>query len=83
MHDDTYYAVGGLEKASSLQGVVDLCVARRQSEWEREYQRVEIVITSACARCEGGGRCKTYVGWKDCTLCMGAGTDRHELSITL
>ena len=87
--DDTYYAVGGLERDSSLQGVVDLCVATRQSEWGREYQRVEIVIVSACARCEGSGRCKTYgreyqwVGWKDCTLCKGTATDRHELSITL
>ena len=93
--DDTYYAVGGFEKDSSLQGVVDTCVARRQSEWGREYHRVEVVITSACARCDGGGhdpacRCPShprplnYRGKaKNCTLCKGTATDRHELSITL
>jgi hypothetical protein len=89
--DGTYYAVGGLERDPSLQGVVDTCVATRQSEWGREYQRVEIVITSACARCDGRGwyvqtyHSPTGTAWfvKDCTLCQGAPTDRRELSITL
>jgi hypothetical protein len=83
--DGTYFAVGGFEKDSSLQGVVDACVARRRSEWGLQYHSVEIVITSACARCDGfrDDPVKYRGKAKNCTLCKGKATDRHELSITL
>ena len=83
--DGTSWAVGTLEIASSLQGVMDGCATRRRSEWGQQYHSMEIDIRSACAR--GNGVKKDPVRYrgrvKKCTLCKGAATERRELSVTI